>query len=69
MNLIAIIANELFDNAPVFDLPRWRVHADIRAKYGCGDFTAREAYALGRLVSGQRKRRHTVRNAPHQEAA
>jgi len=57
MNLIAAIANALFDNAAVLDLPRWRVYLDIREKYGCGDNTAREAYALARVIAHRRRRR------------
>jgi hypothetical protein len=53
--LIANIANALIDHRPLLALPRWRVLADIRATYGCGEFTAREAYALARVAGRVRR--------------
>lgn len=60
MNLIASIANALFDNADLLALPRPRVIADIRATYRCGDDTAIKAYSLARVIAHKRSRRITV---------
>lgn len=57
MSLLAVIANALFDNAAVLDLPRKRVYADICHAYGCRERTAREAYALARVITHRRRRR------------
>ena len=42
------IASELSANRPMLALPRWRIIADIRQRFGCGDCTARTAVAMAR---------------------
>lgn len=60
MPMQALIANALIANAPILALPRWRVMADIRQRFGCCESIAREAYALARIEGRMRQRRWTV---------
>jgi len=55
MSAVAAIANALIDCRDVLALPRWMVLAGIRARFGCGDGTAREAYALARVEAHARR--------------
>lgn len=52
----------LLANPAILNLPRWRVIADIRERFGCSDWAARTAYAAARVEGHQRHRRSTV---PH----
>lgn len=62
MNAVARITNALVSHPHLFALPRWRVIADVRERFGCSDWVARTAYADARVCAHHRDRRSTT---PH----
>jgi hypothetical protein len=62
MTAVARVALAMLRDPAILDLPRWRVIADARERFGCSDWAARTAYAEARINGHRRNRRSTV---PH----
>lgn len=59
MSLAAVIVDALLAQPAMLSLPRWRVLADVRERFACGDCTARTAYAQARVRGHARTKRET----------